>query len=56
MNWRLLLANVSAAFEQNMLDAEQGIGIFGPDKRRRFHRLSEGEYFYGTPLQGQEFC
>ena len=19
-------------------------GIFGPDKRRRFHRLSEGEY------------
>ena len=31
-------------------------GIFGPDKRRRFHRLSEDEYFYGTPLRGQEFC
>ena len=31
-------------------------GIFGPDKRRRFHRLSEGEYLYGIPLQGQEFC
>ena len=32
-------------------------GIFRFDKRRRFHRLiSEGEYFYGTPLQGQEFC
>ena len=31
-------------------------GIFGPDKRRRFHLLNEGEYLYGIPLQGQEFC
>ena len=47
-------------FEQNMLDAERGIwnmesGIFGPGKRQRFHFLSEGKYFYGTPVQGQEF-
>ena len=31
-------------------------GISEPVKRRRFHRLSEGEYFNGTPLQGREFC
>ena len=35
-----------------MLSRESG--IFGPDKRQRFHWLSEGECFYGTPLQGQE--
>ena len=52
------LANVSVCvFNKICLTLSRESGIFGADKRRRFHRLiSEGEYFYGTPLQGQEFC
>ena len=43
-----------------MLDAEQGIENYrfpkGLTNGEVFHRLNEGEYFYGTPLQGQDFC
>ena len=60
MNWRLFLANFSVVFwtkyAWRWASMSRENGIFGPDKRRRFHRLSEGEYLYGIPLQGQEFC
>ena len=59
MNWRLFLANFSVVFYTKYAwrwaSMSRENGIFGPDKRRRFHRLSEGEYLYGIPLQGQEF-
>ena len=60
MNWRLFLANLSVVFwtkcAWRWASMSRENGIFGPDKRRRFRRLSEGEYLYGIPLQGQKFC
>ena len=60
MNWRLFLASFRVVFwtkcAWRWASMSRENGIFGPDKWRRFHRLSEGEYLYGIPLQGQEFC
>ena len=45
MNWRLFLANFSVVFwKKTFLTLSRESGIFGPDKRRRFHWLSEGEH------------
>ena len=55
MNWRLFLPDVSVVFWTKYAGRSAGnleSGIFASDKQRRFHRLNEGEYFYGT----QEFC
>ena len=48
------------SFEQNILDTELGIENYrfpsGLTSGEVFQQLSKGKYFYGTPLQGQEFC
>ena len=47
------------SFEQNILDAELGIKNYrfplGLTSGEVCQQLSYGEYFYGTPLQGQDF-
>ena len=40
-----------------MFDAEQReSGIFGPDKRRTFHRLSEGEHSMELHCKDKSFA
>ena len=44
---------------ETMLDTEQGFENYrflpGMTNGEVFHRLNEGEYLYGTSLQGQDF-
>ena len=60
MNWRLFLANFGAVFwtkyAWRWASMSRENGIFGPDKRRRFHRLSEGEYLYEFPCKDKSFA
>ena len=58
--WQFLKVASVLSFEQNILDAVLGIENYrfpsGQTSGEVFQQLSEGDYFYGTALQGQEFA